>query len=185
MPPKKSIHKLSIGSPRMSRLKGNPISTAGSRLPQAHRNSEFKTQDTASYLDVVSLGINHENNSLRPIRLENTYKLNPDTTFRSHEVQKKAEEILAEHLYDKEYDSQQCKILSQTLSAKILEAIKTLGFKRYKMVAVVSIGSMKERPGMQLGSRCLWNKETDNFVSARYSNTSIFAVAMVYGLFYD
>ena len=162
--------------------RGQPISTAGSRYPQTQR-TDLKAQDAS--LEVISLGINHENNNLRAIKLENTYKLNPDLAFRSQEVQKKAEEILAELLHDAEYDSHRCKALSQTISAKILEDIKTLGFKRYKMVAVVSIGSMKERPGMQFGSRCLWNKETDNFVSARYSNTSIFAVAMVYGLYYD
>lgn len=177
-PPRKSINKLSIGSPRMSRTKGQPISTAGSRYPQSQ-----KAHDTS--LDVVSLGINHENNSLRPIRLENTYKLKPDIPFSSYEVQKATERILAEYLEDKEYDSHQCKVLSQTISAKLLETIKGLGFKGYKMVAVVSIGSMKERPGMQFGSRCLWNKETDNFVSAKYNNTSIFAVAMIYGLYYD
>lgn len=175
MPPRKSIYQLSTGFPRMSRARINPISTAGSRYPQS------KSLET----DVISLGINHENNSLRSIKLENTYKLHPDVPFSSHEVETKVQEILSEHLHDKEYDSQQCKTLSQMTSAKILEEIKGMGFKRYKMVAVVSIGSMKERPGMQFGSRCLWNKETDNFISAKFNNTSIFAVAMVYGLFYD
>lgn len=178
-PPRKSVTKLSIGSPRMMRPRGSQaISTAGSRYPQSLRTEH-------NSLDVVSLGINHENNSLKPIRLENTYKLKPDIPFRSHEVQKTVEDILTEYLGDMEYDSHQCKILSQTISAKILEAIKGLGFKGYKMVAVVSIGSMKERPGMQFGSRCLWNKDTDNFVSAKYSNKSLFAVAMIYGLYYD
>ena len=175
MPPRKSVVQLSVASPRMSRARIQPLSTAGSRY-QPNRSLDA---------DITSLGINQENNSLRPIKLENTYKQQPDIKFRSYEVERKTHEILMEHLHDKEYDAQQCKSLSQTISAKILEAIKSLGFKRYKMVAVVSIGSMKERPGMQFGSRCLWNKETDNFISAKYNNTSIFAVAMVYGLYYD
>ena len=143
--------------------------------------------DSASCLEVTPI-IATEHSAgprPRPMKYENTYKLSPDQPFISHEIEKAAEKILKDNLHDKYYDPIQCKTLSQLLSSRILEETKRMGYTRYKMVAIVSIGSIKERPGVQLGSRCLWNKETDNFISAKYSNKSLFAVAMVYGLYYD
>lgn len=179
----KSIRSLSVASPRMSRSKQPAPNTAGSRY-HGSQKGELKTSETTSYLEVTALSAN-DATFRGQLKQENTYKMAPDLEFRCHDVQKATEDIMADNLHDKMYDANECKSLSQIISARILEAIKQLGFKRYKMVAVVSIGSIKERPGMQFGSRCLWNKDTDNFISAKYSNTSLFAVAMVYGLYYE
>lgn len=175
---------LQTGSPRMSRSKVLPISTAKSRKSISTK-IDLKS-DTASFLEVTPItAAEHSADPRRHMKYENTYKLCPDQPFIAHEVEKAAEKILRDNLHDKLYDPVQCKTLSQLLSSRILEEIKRMGYTRYKMVAIVSIGSIKERPGVQLGSRCLWNKETDNFISAKYSNRSLFAVAMVYGLYYD
>ena len=173
--------KMVAGSPRLSRSKILPISTSGSRRGQT---LESLKAETASFLEVTPLGANSAS-ARRQIKYENTYKLEPEMNFVNVDIEKAAEKILANSLHDKEYEPEQCKNLSQVLSSQIIEAIKGMGYARFKMVCVVSIGSMKERPGMQFGSRCLWNKETDNFISAKFSNTSLFAVAMVYGLHYD
>lgn len=105
-------------------------------------------------------------------------------SFKSHEIEHVTQQILMKYLDDKEYEASECKCFSQLISAKILEELKQMGFEHYKMVAIVSIGNMKERPGIHFGSRCLWNKNTDNFVSVKYSTTSLFAVAMVYGMYF-
>ncbi|KAL4216405.1 hypothetical protein ACF0H5_024131 [Mactra antiquata] len=170
--------KLLIGSPRMARARVLPISTAGS---QRGFKSDLKT-DAASCLAVTPLG---NRNVQKPTQFQNTYKLQPEQTFIGVEIEKAVEKILADFLYDKDYEPAECKLHSQLLSSRILDEIKTMGYQKFKMVCVVSIGSLREKPGMQFGSRCLWNKETDNFISAKYSNSSLFAVAMVYGLFYD
>ncbi|XP_053387508.1 dynein light chain Tctex-type 5-like isoform X2 [Mercenaria mercenaria] len=175
--------KSMIGSPRMSRARVLPISTAGSRQSQGHRLERLKTEN-ASFLEVTPLAANSAAQR-RSIKYENTYKLEAEKNFVSLEIEKAAEKILVDYLHDKEYEPAQCKTYSQQLSSRILETIKDMGYGHFKMVCIVSIGSMKERPGMQFGSRCLWNKETDNFISAKFSNTSLFAVAMVYGLYYD
>ena len=145
--------------------------------------------DTAGLLEITSLGTDRSdnNNTRRGMRIENTYKLEPDTDriFRVGQVEKLAESILAEHLKDIEYEPMKCRELSQSLAAVILDKVKQMGYKRYKIITNISIGSLKEKPGMQFGSRCLWNKNTDNFVSVKYSNTSIFAVAMIYGLYFE
>lgn len=166
----------------MVRSRVLPTNTAGPKRGQVQR-SELKTE-TASFLEVTPLGVNSAA-TRHLIKHENTYKLEPDKNFLNLDIEKAAEKILVETLHDKAYDPVLCKSFSQLLSARIVEEIKAMGYGHYKMVCVVSIGSMKERPGMQFGSRCLWNKETDNFISAKFSNTSLFAVAMVYGLHYE
>lgn len=170
--------KLLIGSPRMARSRVLPISTAASKRGLT---SDLKT-DPASYLAVTPLGAR---NVQRNNKYENTYKLEPEQTFIGIEIEKVVEKILMDYLHDKDYAPDECKTHSQVLSSRILDKIKTMGYQKFKMVCVVSIGSLRERPGMQFGSRCLWNKETDNFISSKYSNSSLFAVAMVYGLYYD
>lgn len=116
---------------------------------------------------------------------ENTYKMDPDMRFKPHEIESTAVAILEEHLGDKAYDPAMCGAESKEISAKISEALKAKNFKRYKHVVVVTIGSLKERPGVYLGSRCLWNDKTDSFCTARYQNKSLYAIAMVYGLYYE
>ena len=116
---------------------------------------------------------------------ENTYKLDPDLRFSSCAVERITESVLIERLKDEKYDASCCKELSQEMAAKIMDKLKALKIKRYKMVALVSIGSVSERPGMQFGSRCLWNEQTDSFASVKFTNGSLFAVAMVYGLYFE
>ncbi|XP_022304409.1 dynein light chain Tctex-type 5-like [Crassostrea virginica] len=143
--------------------------------------------DPGGALEITSLGERSNEMAKKVYRMENTYKLKPDDdkVFRVCDVEKLAESVLAQHLAKVEYDPARCRDVSQTVAVDILERVKEMGFKRYKIIANVSIGSLREKPGMQFGSRCLWNKNTDNFVSVKYSNSSIFAVAMIYGLYFE
>ncbi|XP_052237463.1 dynein light chain Tctex-type 5-like isoform X2 [Dreissena polymorpha] len=173
---------LVTGSPRIGRSKVLPISSA--RAAENQR-ANLRTE-TASFLEVTPITTAQPSaDPRRHVKYENTYKLDPDQPFIAKDVQRVVERILADNLHDKYYEAAQCKTLSQLLSSRIVEELKRMGYSRFKIVSIVSIGSVKERPGVQLGSRCLWNKDTDNFVSAKYSNRSLFAVAMVYGLYYE
>jgi len=73
----------------------------------------------------------------------------------------------------------------QHIATRISDALKAKSYKRYKHVVIVSIGSVKERPGVYLGSRCLWNDKTDSFATVRFENSSLYALAMIYGLYYE
>ncbi|KAK3094788.1 hypothetical protein FSP39_006255 [Pinctada imbricata] len=187
-------------SRRLSNQTRSDATTPGQRRPRGSiANARFATTgksdkrgdltDTTGLLEITSLGTDPSDNNAtrRGMRMENTYKLEPDDdrVFRVGTVEKTTENILAEHLKDETYDPLRCRELSQKLASTILERVKVMGYKRYKIITNVSIGSLKEKPGMQFGSRCLWNKNTDNFVSVKYSNNSIFAVAMIYGLYFE
>ena len=167
---------------KVRRMRGS-VAQLGPRYQPLTAHSERRgTTAINDSLEVISLDKSESRNGPK---LENTYKLEPDNVFKLCDVETIANKVLKEKLADVTYDSEDCKDLSQSTAATILEKIKSIGFKRYKIIANVSIGSLKEKPGMQFGSRCLWNKNTDNFVSIKYSNSSIFAVAMIYGLYFD
>ncbi|XP_038076146.1 tctex1 domain-containing protein 1-like [Patiria miniata] len=104
--------------------------------------------------------------------------------FRELEVGRLVEDILSSHLQEEIYDPVRCKQLSQDLAGKINQRVRELNFPRYKLVAMVSIGSVREKPGTHLGSRCLWDDRTDSSTTAHFTNGSLYAVAMVYGLYF-
>lgn len=120
-----------------------------------------------------------------PKKTEPTYRMEPEDAFFPQRVENLVQRVLAEKLKDHKYDASTCKSLSQELAGIIMESLKSLQIRRYKMVAVVSIGSMNERPGLQFGSRCLWDQSTDRFASVKFTNGSLFAVALIYGLYYE
>ena len=121
----------------------------------------------------------------RPGKHTNKLTHTSEGIFRSEDIESIVESILTDKLKDVKYEPSTCKTLSQELAGCIMEKLKSLNYKRYKLVAVVSLGSIKERPGLQFGSRCFWNQNTDKFTSVKYTNGSLFAVAMIYGLYFE
>ena len=137
--------------------------------------------DAETKVDTIS----ETNDQQQPGKHANKVTNTPERLFCSEDIEPIAESILTDKLKDAKYDPSTCKTLSQELAGCIMEKLKSLNYKRYKLVAVVSLGSVKERPGLQFGSRCFWNQNTDKFVSVKYTNGSLFAVAMIYGLYFD
>ncbi|XP_072020482.1 dynein light chain Tctex-type 5-like [Amphiura filiformis] len=117
--------------------------------------------------------------------IEPTYRMEPVTCFQDHTINKIVEDILYDEMKDKSYDSELCKEMAQNLAGKIMEKVKSLDVSRYKYVASVSIGSVREKPGLHISSRCLWNKKTDSSVTVNFMNGSLFAVVMLYGLYLE
>ena len=105
--------------------------------------------------------------------------------FKAYEIEQLAAEVLRECLQDKQYDPDVCRQVSQSTASKISDCLKARKHRQYKHVVVVSIGSLRERPGVYLGSRCLWNDNTDSFCTVRYQNKSLYAIAMIYGLYFE
>ena len=118
-------------------------------------------------------------------KISNTFRTTPDKQLCSEGIEQITETILTSKLKDVKYDPSTCKVLSQELAGYIMEKLKSLNYKRFKLVAVVSLGSIRDRPRLQFGSRCFWNPNTDRFASVKYTNGSLFAVAMIYGLYFE
>ncbi|XP_071826924.1 dynein light chain Tctex-type 5-like [Apostichopus japonicus] len=114
---------------------------------------------------------------------EPSYQIEPIKKLRHSEVQRLAENELERFLADLRYDPITCRELTREIASAILEKIKEMNVPRYKYVVVVSLGSEKGNPGVQLGSRCLWNDSTDSSLTVHFHNKYLFAVAIIYGLY--
>lgn len=106
-------------------------------------------------------------------------------TFDQSAIENVTKEMLRRNLCDIRYEPTSCKVIGHQLAGEILKRIIRFCPKRYKLVIFVSIGSLCDRPGIQFGSRCLWDADTDILATARYANDTLFAVAMVYALCTD
>ena len=72
-------------------------------------------------------------------------------------------------------------IQTKRLADDINNKLQELRLPRYKyMVQVVLYISGQ---GVQMGYRCFWDSSTDNFVSEKFMNDSIFCVATAYGVY--
>ena len=119
-------------------------------------------------------------------RLANTYKLSPDEGMAScsSKVRQIAEEILESELSDMTYDREICGKMACDLAAKIKAKVKELGIPRYKIVCQVIIGQVQEQ-GIEAASRCVWDSKTDTYECISYKNRSVFAVAMIHGVYFE
>ena len=113
---------------------------------------------------------------------ENTYKLSPDAKVPAKTVQTLAESILREQFTNKAYERSKCKEKCQSICQLIKEKVKELEMSRYKLVVVVHLGEKKGQ-GVQITSRCAWNENFDDFVTAHFTNSSLFVQATVYALY--
>ncbi|XP_069491499.1 dynein light chain Tctex-type 4 isoform X2 [Ambystoma mexicanum] len=126
------------------------------------------------------------NQPIREIQYENTYKTQPDEGCRFNvcRVQRVLESTLAGHLGDAKYNAATTGQLSQSLSDLIRSKLKEHCSPRYKLVCNVILGQMGGQ-GVRAASRALWDNENDNFASATFTNTSLFAIATVHGLYFE
>ena len=105
---------------------------------------------------------------------------------------------LAGQVYEPEYVGDWSKEISDNIKAKI----KELGYDRYKVesllkteivhminqpscqiVVEVVIGEQRGE-GVRMGTRCLWDSDTDNFASDVFMNDSLFCCAAAFGIYY-
>lgn len=55
---------------------------------------------------------------------------------------------------------------------------------RYKLIVIVHIGQRKSQ-SILIGSRCLWDPKSDTFSSSVFRNSSLFALASVYAVYFE
>ncbi|XP_063435922.1 dynein light chain Tctex-type 5-like [Mytilus trossulus] len=116
---------------------------------------------------------------------ENSYKLEPDGKFQSDKINSVIQEILKNELVDKTYKPEICVGQSKLLAEKIKQAVKAQGFKKYKLVVVVSIGENEVSPSVSFSSQCIWNASVDNYSENSYFNNSLYAIGRVFAVSID
>ncbi|KAJ7378833.1 hypothetical protein OS493_020431 [Desmophyllum pertusum] len=118
--------------------------------------------------------------------LENTYRVEPDPRkkFLPAAAKRIAEEVLNKRLADVSYDPKVCRDLTLQISDEVKTQVKLLGFDRYKIVCVTHIGP-KMGQAIRIGSMCCWDEKADNFAECSFINHSLFAVALIFGVYHE
>ena len=119
-------------------------------------------------------------------RLQNTYRTEPHPRerFFPSEIRKVMENILRSYLEGEAYEPTKCAHLTQSLTDVIKTRVKQMNMPRYKIVCNVIIGQ-KQHQAIRCASRCLWNHSLDNCASASFENSTLFAMATVYGVYFE
>ncbi|RNA37359.1 Tctex1 domain-containing 1 [Brachionus plicatilis] len=119
-------------------------------------------------------------------KLENTFRMAPGEgqKFNVCKVQKIVNDILSNYLENTKYEPNKCRDLVQFLSEEIKSRIKSVIFRRYKLIVNITIGQ-NNGSSIIVASRSLWNADTDNGCTVQYKNNSLFAIATIFATYFD
>ncbi|NWR61645.1 TC1DA protein, partial [Bucorvus abyssinicus] len=93
-------------------------------------------------------------------------------------------DVLGSCLGEQPYEPARCRDMAKDIAEVIKARVKELMVPRYKIIVVTHIGQLNEQ-SMQIGSRCLWDPASDTFSSYVFKNTSLFALANVYAVYFE
>ncbi|XP_076975622.1 dynein light chain Tctex-type 5 [Tamandua tetradactyla] len=136
---------------------------------------------TVSYVDEPSQSADA---SGLTVQMENTYHLGPTKHFPAVAVNRILRDVLTTYLQEEKYEPDFCRQLTKTISEVIKAKVKGLMIPRYKFIVIIHIGQLTSQ-SMHIGSRCLWDTKNDNFSSYAFRNSSLFAVANVYAIYFE
>ncbi len=139
-----------------------------SASPRSHRTSPVRTP----------------NGIKRALKHENSFRLEPTEKFFPDKVEEIIRCVLSEGLAEVSYDPGFCAQYACELSERIQERVKQLKIRRHKLVSLVNIGELQGQ-GVIIGSRCLWNAKFDSFATSTFKNKTLFAVGIVYGVYFE
>ena len=125
-----------------------------------------------------------ENRRMPETALENTFKMTPDQKFPEGAIRAMLKDVLTANLSEVDYEPTSCRQLSKSISDDVKNRVKELHVQRYKIICVVHIGQLANQ-AMRVGSRCLWDTNYDTYTSYQFKNGSLFAVATVFGVYFE
>lgn len=117
-------------------------------------------------------------------KIENTYKLEPDRTFPYCKVHEIISETLHRHLQGTEYSQRESPYKAKLISDDIKVKVKGLNVCRYRIVCIVHVGCDTGQE-IRIASRALWNPQSDTYATSHFKSGKLFAVATVYGVYFE
>ena len=88
-------------------------------------------------------------------------------------------EELDSSLMECDYDSHRCVAQCAAISQAVESRVKEITPPETKVVSVVYIGEIRDQ-GLEITSQCLWDPDSDNFVTASFRSKALFAVCTVF-----
>ena len=118
-------------------------------------------------------------------RAENTYRLEPASSFPGAAVKAVLEDVLGSNLQERPYSANECSVLARDLAGVVRNRVRGLGLGRYKVVVTVTVGEKEAGVSSRVASRCLWDDRHDTHVDYYCENRSLYAVGVVYGVYME
>ncbi|KAG5285459.1 hypothetical protein AALO_G00003620 [Alosa alosa] len=165
---------------RLLKKRGS-LSSLGSHEIKA-KETTGKTKDSISTVSYIDDPGHHDDNPRPAVQMENTYQLSPTRRFPVMTVNDILKDVLASYLQEEKYEAELCRQMTKTISEVVKARVKDLMIPRYKIIVLISIGQLSDQ-NMRMGSRCLWDVANDTFSSHTFKNSSLFAIANVYGVY--
>jgi hypothetical protein len=155
-------------------------STSGADLPSTSSTSRYAKPDP--YHPHSYTYVSHSNAP----RYENSYIVEPDSPqrFNPQRAARLCSDVLHNHLEHVKYEPARCKELTTLICEEIKMRLKSITYKRYKIVVSLSICQNVDT-NILIASRALWDTATDNCCSVTFKNSSLHAIATVFAVYYD
>ncbi|XP_056149804.1 dynein light chain Tctex-type 5 [Lampris incognitus] len=163
--------------------KRDSLSSLGSHEVKAKETSP-KTKDSISTVSYIDDPGHHDDNTRTVVQMENTYQMEPYKRFPASIVNDVLKDVLTSYLQEIKYEAELCRQMTKTISEVIKARVKDLMIPRYKIIVLINIGQLCEQ-NMCIVSRCLWDASKDTFSSYTFKNSSLFAVANVYAVYFE
>ncbi|XP_066048054.1 dynein light chain Tctex-type 5 [Chamaea fasciata] len=93
-------------------------------------------------------------------------------------------DVVGSALRERRYEAGPCREAAKDIAEAVKARVKALAVPRYKIVVVAHVGQLGGQ-SLQVGSRCLWDPQSDTFSSYVFKNTSLFAVTTVYAVYFE
>ncbi|KAM4604816.1 dynein light chain Tctex-type 5 [Polymixia lowei] len=167
---------------RLPKKRGS-VSSLGSHEVKA-RETAGKTKDSLSTVSYIDEPGHHDDNTRPAVQMENTYQMAPHKCFPVCMVNDILKDVLTSYLQEEKYEAELCRQMTKTISEVIKARVKDLMIPRYKIIVLIHIGQLSDQ-NMRIGSRCLWDASSDTFSSHTFKNSSLFAVANVYAVYFE
>ncbi|XP_024908432.1 tctex1 domain-containing protein 1-A [Cynoglossus semilaevis] len=143
-----------------------------------------KNTDSVSIVSSMDELGHHDENTRMVVTMENTYQTAPHKRFPVPAVTHILKDVLSSYLQQEKYEVEWSQKMTKTICEVIRARVKDLMIPRYKIVVLVHIGQQAGQ-SMQMSSRCLWDATTDSFACYSFTNSSLFGVATVYGVYFE
>ena len=114
---------------------------------------------------------------------KNTYKLRPalKDKFRPTEFRSRIDEIWREKLEGlTTFDNAEAQEIGQDIATEIKQELKDLGKDPNYRYWVSSIVGEKKGQGVQAGTNCAWDLDTDSWISHWYSSEILFWFVIIF-----
>ncbi|XP_048760127.1 dynein light chain Tctex-type 5-like [Ostrea edulis] len=120
-------------------------------------------------------------------KYEPTYRMEPNKRFSPARTKVLIKAVLSTLLENYDYSANSSPTpaeMTMKLPELIIKQVRSLDFERYKLVCLVSMGSVDDS-SVSVTSRCLWDTNLDTCVTYTHTDKTYYCTVTLYGLYHE